>query len=244
VTTLTNLEEPLATCARFSAESEFSAGYGASIGTWPLIAPWHPELVAAHLLRPLSRGLRSGRHDLAASAVACLSHEDTGLGAIGHIALALGCIGAEGDTRTAAADVVVQAARDGRLRPALMAEAWLELARAGVFQAKRLEATLRPLASQPAAGIRLAQTLQLALGPLVESGTRDLHVLLRLGASLAETYGVFPEDARLCGLAKRKGSSELVAAARALGAARPQGRVSSRASALELLEGLLDRAER
>lgn len=241
---LTNLADPLASHKRLAAEWEFGTDYGASIATWPLIAPWHPELIAAHLLRPLSRGLRSGKHDLAASAVGCLVHRDWSLGPIGHMALALGCNGAEADTRTAAADVFGAAARDGRLQPVLLAASWLELARAGVFQAKRVEATLRPLTAQPTAGIRLAQTLELTLGPLVETGTRDMHVLLRLAASLARTYGVFPGDPHLAGLAERKGASELLAAARALARTTPQALVSPKAASLDWLEGLLERAER
>ena len=240
---LTDLADPLETYLRLSGESEFSAGYGASIVTWPLIAPWHPELIAAHLLRPLSRGLRPGKHDLAASAVACLMPADTALGPIGHLAAAMGTIGAEGDTRTAAADVLSAAATDGRLHPRLLADSWVELARAGVFQAKRVEATLRPLISQPAPGVRLAQALALALGPLLEAGARDLHVLIRLAASLATTYGIVLDDPRLTSLATQRGGSELIRAARALKAAEAEPAHFSRPAALDLVEGLLQRAE-
>jgi hypothetical protein len=242
--TMTSLEHPLATYSRLSADSEFSTGYGSSISTWPLIAPWHTELIAAHLLRPLSRGLRPGKHDLASSAVACLADPHLQLGSIGHLALGLGCIGAEGDTRTAAGDVFGLASKDGRLQPALMAAAWIELARAGVFQAKRLEATLRPLAAQPAAGVRLAQSLELALGSLLDSGTKDMHVLLRLAASVASSQSTFHNEGRVVEIARRKGSSELIGAARALVAARPESSTSLKRGGLDLLEGLIQRAER
>jgi hypothetical protein len=241
---LTGLDQPMASHARLAAESQYSTGYGASICTWPLVAPWHPELIAAHLLRPLSRALRPGKHDQGPAAVACLMNPDTRLGPIGHLALALGTIGAEGDTRTIAADAFAAAARDGRLQPSLMAGAWLELSRGGLFQAKRLEASLRPLASEPAAGVRVAQCFQLALGPLVGSGTRDVHGLLRLAASLASMYGLFPEDERLDALAKRRGTTEFVSAARALAAATPADRASIRPALLQILAGVVDRAGR
>ncbi len=241
VRTLTNLEDPLATYSRLSSDSEFSTGYGASIATWPLIAPWNPELVAAHLLRPLSRGLHTGKHDLASSAVSCLMHPDVALGPIAHLALAMGCIGAEGDSRTAAGDVYAMAAKDGRLQPALMAKAWVVLAGAGVFQAKRLEATLRPVAAQAAAGVRLAQCLDLALPHLVQSGTKDMHVLLRLAASVATTQSSCVRDRAIVELAGKKGSSELIRAARALVATQPS---SATRGSLDLVEGLIDRAER
>jgi hypothetical protein len=240
--TLTNLDQPVASHLRLAGEGEFITGYGPSIRTWPLIAPWHPELTAAHLLRPLSRALHPGKHDYGPSAAACLMHADTPLGSVGHVALALASIGAEADTRTSAADVFAAASRDGRLQPASMAEGWLELARDGVFQAKRLEATLRPLVSHPASGVRIAQSLQLALGPLIAAGGRDLHVLLRLAASVGSTYGVFPDDARVGALADRKAGSELTAAARALASARAVTVLDAKAANLDLLDGLLERA--
>lgn len=241
---LTQLADPLETYIRLSGESEFSAGYGAAVATWPMIAPWYPELIAAHLLRPLSRGLRPGKHDLAASALGALMHADTALGPIGHLAVALGIIGAEGDTRTAAADLVSAASRDGRLDPRLLADGWVELARAGVFQAKRVEATLQPLISEPASGVRLAQALALALGPLVEAGARDLHVLLRVQASLATSYGIVSDDPRVAKLADKKEGNQIVAAARALKDAQANSPGFSKAASLDLLEGLLDRADR
>src|SRR5260370_1811008 len=90
---LTNLENPLASYERLTADSEYAIGYGACIAMWPLIAPWHPELIAAHLLRPLSRGLRPGKHDLASTAVTCLATAGGPLGPRGDVARAMGWIG-------------------------------------------------------------------------------------------------------------------------------------------------------
>jgi hypothetical protein len=239
---ITTLNDPVDSYVRLSGEGEFTTGYGSAIRTWPLIAPWLPELTASHLLRPLSRALQPGKHDHGPSAVACLLNPDTPLGKVGHIALAMGCMGAEGDTRTAAGDVFAAAARDGRLQPALMADAWLELARAGAFQAKRLESTLRPISNLPASGLRMAQTLQLALGPLLEAGVRDMHTLARLSGAVGEIYGVFPDDPRLAGDEKR--GTELSKALRALAKLRDSNGTPSRTASAELLEGLLERAER
>jgi hypothetical protein len=92
--------------------------------------------------------------------------------------------------------------------------------------------------------VRLAQALGVALGPLLEAGARDLHVLLRLAALLATTYGIVPDDPRLTRLAEQGRGSELITAARALKAAQAAAPRFSKAGSLELLEGVLDRADR
>jgi len=235
---LTNLADPGSSYFRFAAEGEFETGYGAAIKTWPLIAPWLPEVTAAHLLRPLSRALSTGKHDWGPAATTCLLHPDTALGSIGHLALAMSCVGAEGDTRTAAGDVFAAAAKDGRLQPGLMATSWLELVRHGAFQAKRLESTLRAVSASPASGLRMAQTFQLALGHLIAAGVRDLHGLVRLACDVGRTSGVFPDD-----LGSAKSGTELAGALRALAEARSSDGAGPKAAGLELLEGLLVRAE-
>jgi hypothetical protein len=238
---LTDLGDPVRSYVRLSDEGEFTTAYGSAIRTWPLITPWLPELTAAHLLRPLSRALQPGKHDHGPAAVSSLFHPDTPLGSVGHVALAMGCIGAEGDTRTAAGDVFAAAAKDGRLQPALMADAWLELARAGAFQARRLESTLRPISNLPASGLRMAQTLQLALGPLLEAGVRDMHTLVRLAGAVGEIYGVFPDASRLAG--EERSGTELSKALRALAKVRDSSGTLSRTASVELLGGLLERAQ-
>ena len=240
---LTNLADPIGSYSRLSAEGEFSTGYGWAIKTWPMIVPWLPELAAAHLLRPLSRALHPGKHDQGPSAVSCLLHRDVPLGPVGHLALAMGCMGAEGDTRTAAGDVFAAAVKDGRLQPAAFAEALLELARGGAFQAKRLESTLRSMSSSLAGGLRLAQTLELALGPLVASGVRDMHVLIRLAASAGQACGLFPDLVGLDAGAGAKPNTEFAKAIAALAAARSSNAQTTRAASLDLLDHLLDRAE-
>ena len=240
--TLTNLEEPVGTYVRFSADGDYSSRYGRAIKTWPLIAPWLPELTNAHLMRPLSRALQPGKHDYGPAAMACLMNRDTPLDALGHVVLAMGCMGAEEDTRTAAADVFAAASRDGRLQPEMMASAWIELHRSNVFQAKRLEATLGRLVADPAAGLRIAQSLQASLGPLIEAGAKDRHVLLRLAASAGSANGVFADDPRVGAIAERDAGSELVAAARALVSVRAHADATPSAANVEILEGLLQRA--
>jgi hypothetical protein len=234
---LTNLSDPGSTYFRFAAEGEFETGYGSAIKTWPLIAPWLPELTAAHLVRPLSRALSTGKHDWGPAATTCLLHPDTALGSIGHLALALACVGAEGDTRTAAADVFAAAAKDGRLQPGLMATAWLELARHGTFQPKRLESTLKAISTLPASALRIAQTLQLVLGPLMAAGVRDVHGLVRLASDVGAASGVFPDE-----LGNAKAGTELAGALRALAEARSSNGARPKAPSFELLEGLLVRA--
>lgn len=236
---MTNLSDPGRTYFRFAAEGEFETAYGSAIKTWPLIAPWLPELTAAHLLRPLSRALSTGKHDWGPAATTCLLHPDTPLGSIGHLALAMACVGAEGDTRTAAADVFAAAAKDSRLQPGLMATAWLELARHRAFQTKRLESTLKAVSTLPASGLRMAQTFQLALGPLMAAGVRDLHGLVRLSSDVGAISGVFPDD-----LGSAKGGTEMAAALRALAEARSSTSWVHTAAGRELLEGLVLRAER
>ncbi|HKB18721.1 MAG TPA: hypothetical protein VKF28_06770, partial [Candidatus Dormibacteraeota bacterium] len=87
----------------------------------------------------------------------------------------------------------------------------------------------------------LAQCLDLALPHLVQSGTKDMHVLLRLAASVATTQSSCVRDRAIVELAGKKGSSELIRAARALVATQPS---SATRGSLDLVEGLIDRAER
>ena len=88
--------------------------------------------------------------------------------------------------------------------------------------------------------MRIAQTLQIALEALLEAGVRDMHVLVRLAANVGEIYGVVPDDPTT----QTKSGTELSMALRALAGVRDSGRGSSRAAALELLDGLNARAER
>ncbi len=58
---LTALDRPLRDFYRGYGERRYiGASYQALAAGWPLLCPWQPELAAAHLLRPLSEGLRPG----------------------------------------------------------------------------------------------------------------------------------------------------------------------------------------
>ena len=88
----------------------------------PLLAPHQPELIAAHLLRPLSDGLEPGR-SAATVAVNCLAPARRPFGRVGHFALVTGLASAEPDTRVTAASAWTRVVQDGRLDPVLAADA-------------------------------------------------------------------------------------------------------------------------
>jgi hypothetical protein len=92
------------------------------VAAWPLLAPHHPELIAAHLLRPLAAGLIPGR-SAASAAVRVVARLRGSVGIIGHIAVVAGLASAEADARIAAAETWGQLAQEGRLDPGLAAEA-------------------------------------------------------------------------------------------------------------------------
>jgi hypothetical protein len=186
---------------------------------WPVAAPWHPEVVAAHLLRPLSESLRDNAPQ-ARTALAGLSDPDTPLGPVACAALAVGLVSADAVVRAAALDLLIAAAGDGRLVPERLATALVALAGGGLVKANRLVEGLQAAAGEPLPAYRVAETLRLALPGLHAAGVTQLHLLLALAADLAARVHV-PGEPPLAEVAARKGGTRLVAEARRLRDTRP-----------------------
>jgi hypothetical protein len=68
-----------------------------------------------------------------------------------------------------------------------------------------------------------------------------MHTLVRLAGAVGEIYGVFPDDPRRAG--EERSGTELSKALRALAKVRDSSGTLSRTTSLELLGGLLERAE-
>ena len=150
-----------------------------SVAIWPLLAPHQPELIAAHLLQPLSCGLEHGR-SAALAAVGCLAPSGHPFGKVGHLALAAGLAAAEPDTRIAAADAWIRIARDGRLSPALAADVITLGLSHFALRPSRLAEALRQCTLDPAAAPAVAQTMMLAAAALLPAKPGGLHLLLEL----------------------------------------------------------------
>jgi len=146
---LTALDQPL---------RDFCRGYGGRwfVAGWPLLCPWQPELAAAHLLHPLSGGLRPGSSWTAttATAVGGLAVGRDPLGEIGHLAVATGLASAEPYARIAAAETWVKAAVGGRLDPRLAADAIVMGVDCRAFKLNRMAEALEYASPEPPAAIR------------------------------------------------------------------------------------------
>lgn len=162
--------------------------YDAFAWDWTSIAPWHHELIAAHLLIPLSRALMPGNNAAPRSPLALDSATGT-LGPVGHLALVLALQGASATTRTPAADTWLAAAGDGRLQPGLVADAMLLLHEGGLLQLNRIIDAIRPTVAEPAAGYRTLEALTSAAPGLLAGKARHLHLLFELAAELAARFG-------------------------------------------------------
>lgn len=188
------------------------------VASWPLLCPRDPELVAAHLLSPLSDALGKGRN-AGATALRGLGGLSGPFGTIGHLALVTGLAAEAVDVRIAAAEAWTQIAAAGRLDPALAAEAIGLGVSGGALRLSRIADGLGyPTAADPAASC-VARTCVLATAAMLGSGTRPtgLHLLLELAASASAACGVAPElPARVAGLAAGRPTSKLADAARRL----------------------------
>src|SRR5260221_3615428 len=92
------------------------------IAAWHLLCPHDPELIAAHLLSPLSDGLGPGRN-AAVTAVRGLATLAGKFEEIFHLPPVTRLSGGSADLRIAAADAGKQIAPEGRLGPAPAAAA-------------------------------------------------------------------------------------------------------------------------
>jgi hypothetical protein len=239
---LTALSRPLADYFRVHGERWETQRHHQCVAGWPLLAPWQPELVAAHLLRHLSDGLKSSR--TAATAVSCLTHPGHALGPIGHLALVAGLAAAEADARIAAAGVWAQASLDGRLDPGLAADAIVTGTAGKAFKLNRIADGLRHAASQPIAAYRVVEAICRCAPTLIEAGEPNRHLLLALAADMAATVGASGLPATLTALATRPSTNRSAAAAALLAEAATVGPAPDHAEAVaQSLAALVSRAE-
>lgn len=219
-----------------SGDSELPA----AVTLWPLLAPWHHELIAAHLLRPLSR-VNVPSTSSAATATQALDSPTGTFGPIAHLALAHALQGTLAETRTTAADVFQATAADGRLIPQWLADAFVALSRESMLKVRRIVETIRPTTSERIAGHRALAAINLALPDLIDLGSRDLHLFLELAAQLTVRFGDESTPAAVRDLAIRKGGSRLLVEARRMASVTSTGPERSTA-AVEALRGLVSRA--
>jgi hypothetical protein len=185
------------------------------IAAWHLLCPHDTELIAAHLLNPLSDGLGPGRN-AAVTAVRGLASLAGAFGKICHLALVTGLSGASADVRIAAADAWRQIVLQGRLDPALAAEAIQLGVTGGALKLSRIAESLGHVAPDPVAAASVAQACLTAAAALLPAKPPGLHLLLELTA-LASTMSETPElPAPIPALALGKGTSKLAEAARRL----------------------------
>jgi hypothetical protein len=242
---LTALSQPLRDFVSvYGRRWEMTPRYEAVVAGWPLLCPWQPELAAAHLLRPLSDGLRPGssRVGAAATAVRGLLVSGSGgvpgsggsgsggapgpggvsgsggagsVGPIGHLALVTGLAAAEPYVRIAAAEVFERACRQGWLDPGLAAGALVTGVRGGVFKLNRVADGLEHAWHEPAAGLEIVRTVFAAADALIPDRPANLHLLLELAARIGAVTGSPAPPAEIVRLAAAKGGSRLAASARA-----------------------------
>jgi hypothetical protein len=210
---LTALTDPLRDHVKLAGSNWYNTHYAPIVAGWPLLAPWQPELVAAHLLRPLSDGLEPGP-SAATAAVLALAHRDFVLGPIGHVALVAGLASAEADTRIAAAHVLTEAANDGRLRPQLAAEALVVGVGGGVFKLTRVASALQHTSRSALAAYRTIEIVFDAADQLVRIRPPNLHLLFDLAARFGAVVGRPALPSSIGEVAARKGSSQLLVTAR------------------------------
>jgi len=218
--------------------------YGASDGLvagWNAIAPWHPELVAAHLMPLLAHAVANDNAGNPAPRSAAVLDAPTGtLGPVGHLGLVLALQGGSATTRTPAADTWFAAASDGRLDPALFGEAITLVHEAGELKLNRVVQTVAMTVADPVVAARTLLALTFAAPKLVEAKARHVHLLLDLAADLAARVGTHGVPPSLLADAPR-GSSSLAVSRRRLASSRsmgPEGRDAA-AGALEALLGRL-----
>jgi hypothetical protein len=232
---LTALASPLRDYPRLYAERYMNTHYDPVVAAWPLLCPWQPELAAAHLLRPLSDGLKPGPSP-AATAAGCLASPGQALGTIGHLALVTGLASAEPSARIAAAQAWAQASLDGRLDPTLAASALGTGISGGAYKLNRIANALQHASPDPLAGYRVIETIFAAASALIAAKPANLHLLFELAARIGATTGTPEPPAAITGLADQKATSRLVTEARRLtnnrsGATPARGQVITQALA-------------
>ena len=156
------------------------------VAAWPLLAPHQPELIAAHLLRPLSDGLEPGR-SAATVAVNCLAPAGRPFGRVGHFALVTGLASAEPDTRVTAASAWTRVVQDGRIDPVLAADAITLGVTRLAYKINRIAEALQHAAADRSAARAVADAAMLAAAGLLPSKPTGLHLLLELAGRAVAT---------------------------------------------------------
>jgi hypothetical protein len=156
------------------------------VAAWRLLAPYQPELIAAHLLRPLSDGLEPGR-SAATVAVNCLAPAGRPFGRVGHFALVTGLASAEPDTRITAASGWIRVVQDGRLDPVLAADAITLGVTRLAYKINRIAEALQYAAADRSAARAVADAAMLAAAGLLPSKPTGLHLLLELAGRAVAT---------------------------------------------------------
>jgi hypothetical protein len=234
---MTRLTDPVGDYGRLTAAGRNENDYAAAIAGWPLICPWQPEVVAAHLLRPASDGLYSKAAD-AAAAIAALNHPGTPLGPVGHLVLLTGLGSVQADVQIAAAQMWTEASEDGRLDPALAAAALVTGARAKAIKLNRVTEALRHVSHSVIAGRRMVEFVCAAAGDLVAVNPPNLGSLIELAAQLAASVGRPDLPAALTRTASRTGNSRAVVTARQLAQAGNSAAPMRQQAAIEALTAL------
>ena len=240
-TALTALSRPLADHFRLHGERWETQRQDQCVAGWPLLAPWQPELIAAHLLRPLSDGLKSSR--TAAAAVGCLAHPGHVLGPVGHLALMTGLASAEADARIAAAGVWAQASLDGRLDPHLAADAIVTGTAGKAFKLNRIADGLQHAAAGPLAAYRVVEAICRCAPALIEASEPNRHLLLALAADMAASVGAPGLPAALAALARRPSKNRGAAAAALLAEAAAGPAPDHPEAVAQSLAAVVSRAE-
>ncbi len=220
---LTALDRPLRDFYRGYGERRYiGASYQALAAGWPLLCPWQPELAAAHLLRPLSEGLRPGPTwaGTAAAAAGGLSASGHPLGEIGHLALLTGLASAEPYVRIAAAEVWAKAALDGGLDPRMAADAIVMGVTGRAFKLNRVAEALEYASHEQAAGQQIVAMTFAAADRLIPARPAGLHLLLELAARIAASAGAPEPPAAIAQLAAGRSTTRLAAAARKISPCR------------------------
>jgi hypothetical protein len=239
---LTDLSRPLGDYFRVHGEPWEIRRYDEFVAGWPLLAPWQPELIAAHLLRPVSEGLKS-RQPSATTAVGCLAHPDHALGPVGHLALVAGLASAGADTRIAAAGVWCQASLDGRLDPRLAADAIVTGTAGEAFKLNRIADGLRHAAVQPVSAYRVVEAVCGCAPALIQAREPNLHMLLGLAAELAASVGAPDLPAPLTALGGRRSRSRSAVGAALLAEAAAGSAPDHPAAVAQSLAAVVGRAE-
>lgn len=203
--------------SRVTDNQAWSAADAAAL---PLLIPHQPDLVAAHLLFPLTSGLGGGQtvSAIAATAVSTLPGLGGTFGLAGHTALVTGLAGSGAAARIAAADAWTCIARQGRLDPDLAAEAITGGVSRKTLKLTRLADGLRYAAQDPAVAGTVAAACVAAASALLAQPDKPagLSLLLETAAQAGAVSTVPPLPDPVTALATGKSRTKLAEAARRL----------------------------